>query len=490
MEDKQVKSLDTYLVIDYETTIRCPIGSNKASPFWKNVASPNYIVYEAIKVGNAKDGSVYRFYESGGVNQVYANEYDVLPSADDVKLIGAGHTRTIIKKGFNGDLVNFGYYFHARDLKFDGNNGTYTGGCFVQNGSVQRGFHLERIRLADFEGPCVTSESLAAWSWNGVRAEDCDDYVWAAGIGTDSDGCRYGSVIASETRACKGWLNVTPGGTFRVADLQMRVQLCTEHAYRIEGIFQNCKIGGQINANDGSAIWVDATDGHIIQGTLDAGISSNCQDTTAFVADYGGSTPGQMFFANGSNYSMLSIYGGSQCVSSPVGVNAMTAPGNDVIIHALGGQQTGVWSGGYVFVLTYYQSSGADLTGTADAVVFNVRTSGSELAYLEDGVGRRGYIGTAVQVVNFASSPYVLERWQENIAVDCTAGAVSVTLPDAATSSGQRLNIIKIDSSGNAVTVNRAGGDKINGANSFTLSAQWDAAVIYASDNANWYRVS
>jgi hypothetical protein len=407
---------------------------------------------------------------------------------DDTRIVGAGHTRTIITKGFSGDLFSFGYYFSMADLNINGAKATRTGGCFVQTNSVQRGFQLERVQIEDFAGHVVVAGSLAAITWTDVRVEDCDDYVWSATTGSDSDGTRYAEFKTGEVRACKGWLHVEVGGVFRVSEIQMRVQLCTEHAYRIDGTMQNCSIAGQISNNDGSAIYIGTADGRIITGQLSAGISSNCQDPP--VADYAGDI-GQIhqeISSNSGAYSMISMYGGN-VTNSPTGIKSMKSVGNKVIMHIYGGQISGEWVGGYVLNMTQYQSSGADLSTTADYATFNVRVSGDELPYFEDGIGSRGYIGNRVQALNNAGSPYTLDRYTQNVVIDCTDGPVAITMPDAATCKGQRFYFVKIDASVNAATITRAGSDKINGANDFTLAAQWDAADLFASNNANWYRV-
>jgi hypothetical protein len=74
------------------------------------------------------------------------------------------------------------------------------------------------------------------------------------------------------------------------------------------------------------------------------------------------------------------------------------------------------------------------------------------------------------------------------ITADATGAAFTLTLPSAASvGSGVGGIVAKIDASANAVTVNTQGGQTINGASSYTLSAQFQAAY-FLSDGAN-YRV-
>lgn len=69
---------------------------------------------------------------------------------------------------------------------------------------------------------------------------------------------------------------------------------------------------------------------------------------------------------------------------------------------------------------------------------------------------------------------------------DATGGAIAVTLPSAATSLDKLFIVKKVDSSGNAVTVTRAGSDTIDGSNTYALTAQYDWVVIQSDGTATW----
>lgn len=86
-----------------------------------------------------------------------------------------------------------------------------------------------------------------------------------------------------------------------------------------------------------------------------------------------------------------------------------------------------------------------------------------------------------VVFLTFASSPYTIVDNQAGTLfdVDCTGGAVSITLPTIAglTLSGPwSIGIRKSDSSTNAITVNRASTDTINGSTSKTINKQYVGA--------------
>ena len=73
------------------------------------------------------------------------------------------------------------------------------------------------------------------------------------------------------------------------------------------------------------------------------------------------------------------------------------------------------------------------------------------------------------------------------IAADATGGAFTITLPAAATAGdGFLVEVIKIDSSSNAVTVDADGSETINGDADFALSSQY-AWGKFRTDGTTWY---
>lgn len=71
------------------------------------------------------------------------------------------------------------------------------------------------------------------------------------------------------------------------------------------------------------------------------------------------------------------------------------------------------------------------------------------------------------------------------VLVDCTSGAVTVTLPAATTR--KRYHIKKIDSSVNAVTVDADGSDTIEGSGTTSLSSQYNSVTLYSDGVSTWY---
>lgn len=72
------------------------------------------------------------------------------------------------------------------------------------------------------------------------------------------------------------------------------------------------------------------------------------------------------------------------------------------------------------------------------------------------------------------------------IKADATTAAFTITMPGAAQVLQNTIfYVIKIDSSANVVTVDGAGAETINGAATYSLSAQWKYVALL-SDGSNW----
>lgn len=87
----------------------------------------------------------------------------------------------------------------------------------------------------------------------------------------------------------------------------------------------------------------------------------------------------------------------------------------------------------------------------------------------------------------FSDSPYTALSTDVVILCDCTSGAMTVNLPAVASAGlGRRYVIKKIDSSGNAVTIDGNASDTIDGATTKSLATQYASATLLNSTTA-WY---
>lgn len=101
------------------------------------------------------------------------------------------------------------------------------------------------------------------------------------------------------------------------------------------------------------------------------------------------------------------------------------------------------------------------------------------LAYVLHGIQRR----TVTKTGN-----YTITLDDGFVAVDATAGAVTITLPTAAAAAGFEFIVKKIDASANAVTLDGDGAETIDGAATLSLPTQYASAAVL-SDGTTWWVV-
>ena len=94
-----------------------------------------------------------------------------------------------------------------------------------------------------------------------------------------------------------------------------------------------------------------------------------------------------------------------------------------------------------------------------------------------------------VRVVTTTSTIRTGEDGEDGVIfADATAGIFTLTLPKVTDDVPDRYVIKKIDSSGNAVTVDGDGSETIDGAASISLATQYDSATLI-TDGASWFVV-
>jgi hypothetical protein len=84
------------------------------------------------------------------------------------------------------------------------------------------------------------------------------------------------------------------------------------------------------------------------------------------------------------------------------------------------------------------------------------------------------------------TASYTATLADEKIYANATGGAITVTLPAAATSKGKVYSIKKIDLSANAVTIDGNASETIDGALTKIINTQWTAVSIYCN-GSGWY---
>lgn len=103
------------------------------------------------------------------------------------------------------------------------------------------------------------------------------------------------------------------------------------------------------------------------------------------------------------------------------------------------------------------------------------------------GINTTGAVTRQTVMIDNTDSPYTVASTDHVIAVDPSAGAVVINLP-AITTSERELCIKRLAGS-STVTINRNGGDEIDGAASIELDTDYQGITLRASDDAAMWLV-
>ena len=90
------------------------------------------------------------------------------------------------------------------------------------------------------------------------------------------------------------------------------------------------------------------------------------------------------------------------------------------------------------------------------------------------------------QQITTVTAAYTVSETIRHVRVNATGGAITVTIPAAATRDGRPIRVTKTDSSANAVTIARTGSDTFNGATSISLATQYYSVELISNGNSAW----
>lgn len=84
---------------------------------------------------------------------------------------------------------------------------------------------------------------------------------------------------------------------------------------------------------------------------------------------------------------------------------------------------------------------------------------------------------------------YTIEKDVDVVLADCTTADLVLSLHAIADLKGHRVYIMRVDGSAHAIDVDGSGSETINGASGFTLSSQYENAILISGPN-EWSRWS
>lgn len=106
------------------------------------------------------------------------------------------------------------------------------------------------------------------------------------------------------------------------------------------------------------------------------------------------------------------------------------------------------------------------------------------LVTVQDGVTRQIPLSSSRKTIietTPKTSNYTLLSSDEYIPVNATSGTITISIPSASGNAGKRWIIVKADSSTNSVIIKPDGSETINGAATYSLSAQYDFVEIMSN---------
>jgi hypothetical protein len=130
--------------------------------------------------------------------------------------------------------------------------------------------------------------------------------------------------------------------------------------------------------------------------------------------------------------------------------------------------------------------------GLGDIIINNNPQSGAPFAWMCISAGNPGIwtaFGGNGPATPVTTANYSLLPSDNTIEANATSNAITLTLPNATTSTGKSYLIIKTDATANTVTVNTTASQTIDGTASRVLSGQWNVIDV-RSDGTNWITVN
>lgn len=125
----------------------------------------------------------------------------------------------------------------------------------------------------------------------------------------------------------------------------------------------------------------------------------------------------------------------------------------------------------------------ANPTLAAGEIVFETDTGRVKIG---DGSTAYTTLAYITRKVTSKTANYTLVIPDRGVLVSASGGAVTITLPTAASAKDVDFFVKKLDSSGNTVTIDANGSETIDGATTKVISTQYTAVTIY-SDGTEWW---
>ena len=142
-----------------------------------------------------------------------------------------------------------------------------------------------------------------------------------------------------------------------------------------------------------------------------------------------------------------------------------------------------IGSGKSIFVMSGDYNSASVTLGENQTMILENGVTNLSVDVSASGAKVIRYSGIIIYNVVTKNTNYTASNG-DCVLADASSGAITITLPSP--SSNAIVNVKKIDSSTNAVTVEPNGSETIDGSSSKTIDTQYES-YTFISDGTNWY---
>ena len=192
----------------------------------------------------------------------------------------------------------------------------------------------------------------------------------------------------------------------------------------------------------------------------------------------------------------LTFVAGSGVTITPPAGGSLNSPGQGqpVILWKKATNTWALWNGTAFDGQTLSKVDDSNVTLTLSgtpttALLQDVTITAGWAGLLPIARGGTGSLNGSNLGITSKTATYTITTSDNVVLADATSAAYDIALPSAASASGYEFTVKKIDSSGNAVTVNPNSTELIDGASTYALSAQWKY-VRFKSNGTAWYIIA
>jgi hypothetical protein len=127
-------------------------------------------------------------------------------------------------------------------------------------------------------------------------------------------------------------------------------------------------------------------------------------------------------------------------------------------------------------------------TAAAASTIVERDTNGDISAVTQRASSAGGFVNLGGDTGHYLSktTAYTMLTTDLYVKADATSAPFTLTLPSASTSTGQTYIVVRTNSGANAITIDGAGAETINGATTLVLGLQYQTAIL-TCDGSNWF---